>query len=116
MTPNLTTVKTPFFSSLWQRSKNLPLHQLLEPGQCFQGNPESELLNLQAHQLTLAITKKTIDENHFRATQKTMNREPPSFKLGDRIYFKNKQPGNGISSGDPDTGLFILSMADTTCT
>ena len=22
-----------------------------------------------------------------------MDRQPPSFKLGDRIYFKNKQPG-----------------------
>ena len=25
--------------------------------------------------------------------QKTMDREPPSFKLGNRVYFKNKQPG-----------------------
>ena len=22
-----------------------------------------------------------------------MDREPPSFKIGDRVYFKNKQPG-----------------------
>ena len=41
-------------------------------------------------QLPLAIVKKTLYENHFRAVQKTMNREPPYFKLGDRVYFKNK--------------------------
>ena len=34
-----------------------------------------------------------LHENHFRTAQKTMDREPPSFKLGDRVYFKNKQPG-----------------------
>ena len=53
-------------------------------------NPESGQLNLEAHKLTLAIAKKTLDENHF---QNAMDREPPSFKLGDRVYFKNKQPG-----------------------
>ena len=36
---------------------------------------------------------KTLDENCFRTAQKTMDREPPSFKLGNRVYFKNKQPG-----------------------
>ena len=51
------------------------------------------MLNLEAHQLALAITKKTLDENHFRTAQKTMDRQPPSFKIGDRVYFKNKQPG-----------------------
>ena len=72
---------------------NIPLHQLLEPMQCFLGDPESGLLNLEAHQLTLAVAKKTLDENHFRTPQKTIDREPPSFKLGDRVYFKNKPPG-----------------------
>ena len=45
------------------------------------------------HRLALAIAKKTVDENHFKIAQKTMDRTPPSFKLGDRVYFKNKQPG-----------------------
>ena len=49
------------------------------------------MLNLEAHRLALAITKKTLDENHFRTTHKTMDRQPPSMKLGDRVYFKNKQ-------------------------
>ena len=60
--------------------------------QCFIGDPESGLLNLEAHQLAPAITKKTLDENHFRTVQKTMDRESPSLKIGDRVYFKNK-PG-----------------------
>ena len=59
--------------------------------QQFLGNPESGLLNLEAHHLSLAIAKKTLDENCFRTTQKTMDRE--SFKIGDRVYFKNNQPG-----------------------
>ena len=57
------------------------------------GDSDSRLLNLEAHRLALAITKKTLDENHFRIVQKTMDRQPPSFNMGDRIYFKNKQPG-----------------------
>ena len=61
--------------------------------QPFLGDLESGLLNLETHHLALAITKKTQDENHFRTAQKTSDREPPSFKIGDRVYFKNKQPG-----------------------
>ena len=57
------------------------------------GDLDSGLLNLEAHRLALPITKKTLDDNHFRTTQKTMDRQPPSFKIGDRVYFKNKQPG-----------------------
>ena len=51
------------------------------------------MLNLETHRLTLAIAKKMLDENHFKTAQKTMDRMPPSFKIGDRVYFKNKQPG-----------------------
>ena len=58
--------------------------------QQFLGNPESGLLNLKAHHLSLAIAKKTLIENCFRTAQKTLDREPPSFKIGDRVYFKNK--------------------------
>ena len=61
--------------------------------QQFLGDPESGLLNLEVHHLVLSITKVTLDENHFRTAQKTTDREPPSFKIGDRVYFKNKQPG-----------------------
>ena len=99
MTPNLATEETPFFLS--GRDSILPLHQLLEPMQHFLGNPESGLLNLEAHQLALAIAKKMIDENCFRTAQKTIDREPPSFKLGDRVHFKKNHQENGISSERP---------------
>ena len=52
------------------------MHQLLEP-----------------HRLTLAIAKKTLENNHFKAAHKAMDRAPRILKIGDRVYFKNKQPG-----------------------
>ena len=54
---------------------------------------ESKELNLEHHHLTLAIVKRTLDENHFRNAQKTMDGKPPSLQLGGRVYFKNKKPG-----------------------
>ena len=61
--------------------------------QWFLGDPASGMLNLEAHRLTLAIAKKTLEENCFKTAQKTMDRTPSSFKIGDQVYFKNKQPG-----------------------
>ena len=92
VTPNLATAETPFFL-VYGRDPNLPLHQLLEPMQCFLGDPDSGMLNLETHRLALGIVKKTLDENRFKTAQKTMDRLLPSFKIGDRVYFKNKQPG-----------------------
>ena len=53
--------------------------------QWFLGDPESGLLNLEAHCLVLAIAKKTLDENCFRTAQKTTDTEPPSFKISNRV-------------------------------
>ena len=50
------------------------------------------MLNHEAHRLTLAIAKKTLDENHFKCALNTMDRTPPSLQIGDRVYFKKKQP------------------------
>ena len=61
--------------------------------QHFLGDPDSSKLNLETHRLALAIAKKTLDENRFTATQKTLARDKPAFQIGDRVYFKNKQPG-----------------------
>ena len=114
VTPNLATTETPFFL-VYGRDPNLPLHQLLEPIQKFLGDPDSGMLNLEAHRLVLAIAKKMLDENYFKTTQKTMDRTPPSFKIGDRVYFKENNLANGISSGDLDTELSKLSMTDIFC-
>ena len=91
VTPNLAMAETPFFLA-YGRDSNLPLHQLLEPMQWFLGDPDSGMLNLEVHRLASAIAKKRLDENHFNTAHKTMDRKPPTFKIGDRVYFKNKQP------------------------
>ena len=51
------------------------------------------MLNLETHRLALAIAKRTLDENRFTATQKTVTQDKPAFQIGDHVYFKNKQPG-----------------------
>ena len=92
ITSNLATAELPFFL-VYGRDPNLPLHQLLEPIQCFLGDPDSGMLDLETHRLALLIAKKTLDENRFTVTQKTMARDKPAFQIGDHVYFKNKQPG-----------------------
>ena len=84
--------------------------------QQFLSNPESGLLNLEAHCLALATAKKTLDENCFRTAQTTMDREPPPFKIGDRVYFKNKQPGKWDLKWRPGYRIAILSVTDSTST
>ena len=92
ITSNLATVETPFFL-VYGKDPNLPLHQLLEPMQNFLGDPDSSMLNLETHRLALTIAKKTLDENRIKTAQKTMAQKNPTFQVGDRVYFKNKQPG-----------------------
>ena len=71
MTLNLATAETPFFL-VYGRDPNLPLHQLFKPMQHFLGDPDSGMLSLETHTLALAIAKKTLDGNRFKAAQKTM--------------------------------------------
>ena len=92
ITLNLATAETPFFL-VYGRDPNLSLHQLLEPMQHFLRYPDSGMLNLESHRLALAIAKKTLHENRFKTAQKTMAWKNPAFQEGDRVYFKNKQPG-----------------------
>ena len=63
-------------------------------------NPYSDSLGIliltprsKSHCLALAIANKTLDENRLKHAQMTTNCSPPNFKVGDRVYFKNKQPG-----------------------
>ena len=58
--------------------------------QQFLGDPDSGKLHLETHRLALAIAKKTLDENRFTATQKTLARDHPAFQIGNCVYFKNK--------------------------
>ena len=67
ITPDLAPAESPFFL-VYGRDPNLPLNQLLEPTQCFLGDPDSGMLNLETHRLALAIAKMTLDENRFTAT------------------------------------------------
>ena len=92
VTSNLATAETPFFL-VYGRDPNIPLHKLLEPIQWFLSDPDFGHLDLKSHCPALAIAKKTLDENHFKHAWKTMHCTPPNFKVGDRVFFKNKQPG-----------------------
>ena len=92
VTLHFTTCETPFFL-VCGRDPNLPLHQLLESMQWFLGDPWSGCLDLKPHHLALAIAKKMVDENRFQHAWKTTNCTPPIFKIGNRVYFRNKQPG-----------------------
>ena len=58
ITLNLATAETPFFL-VYGRDPNLPLHQLLEPMQCFLGDPDSGMLNLET-QISIGNSKENI--------------------------------------------------------
>ena len=58
--PNLATSEMPFLL-VYGKDPNLPFHQLLEFMQQFLGDPDSGMLNLEAHRLVLAIAKKMLD-------------------------------------------------------
>ena len=111
VTPNLGNAETPFFL-VYGRDPNLPLHQLSEPMQHFLRDLDSGILNLEALRLALVIAKKTIDENRFKTAQKTMDQTPPSFKIGDRVYFKKKQPSKWDLNGGQEIELSAMGATD----
>ena len=69
VTPNPTMGETPFFL-IYRRDPNLPLHQLLEPMQCFFSDPDFLCLNLEMHCLALDIANKILDKNWLKMHRK----------------------------------------------
>ena len=67
--PNLTTGESPFFLA-YRRDGNQPLHQLLQPLTRFLGDPDSGLLCLNQHWLSLSIAKKYLDDHRFLTAEK----------------------------------------------
>ena len=45
------------------------------------------------HRTSHKVMKRLLDEIRFKTAQKTRDCIPSSFKIRDRVYFKNKQPG-----------------------
>ena len=55
-----------------------------------------------------------LEENCFRTAQKTTDREPPSNKIGNRVYFKDKQAGMWDMKWRPGLSSFQHCMHDCT--
>ena len=80
------------FSSLW-RTPNPALTPTSGTDAIIPRRSRIWLTHPGAHCLALAIAKKTLDENCFRTAEKTTDIGQRSFKIGNRVYFKNKQLG-----------------------
>ena len=116
ITSNLATAESSFFL-VYSRDPNLPLHQLLEPMQHFLGDSDSGKLHLETHRLALAIAKKTLDENRFTATQKTLSRDNPAFQVGDCVYFQEQTTWKmGFKVETQILDCLVLSTMDTSST
>ena len=61
--------------------------------QQFLSDPDSRGIDLESHCLALVIAKKILDENQLKHAKNTTNCTSPNFKVSNRVFFKNKQPG-----------------------
>ena len=77
-TPNLAEAESPFVL-VYGRDPYLPLHQLLEPKQCFLGDADSGKLNLEIHRLALAIAKKDTGWKRIYSYSKDSSKRQTSF-------------------------------------
>ena len=113
--PNLTTGESPFFL-VYGRDRNQPVNQLLQPLARFLGNPDSGLLCLNQHRLSLSIAKKYLDDHRFLTAEKQQTEQNQDLKLETEYTSKTKPQGNGTSNGEQDTESSGLSAKDVTCT
>ena len=92
VTPNLATAENSILLSLWKRPQ-LTSTPASRAHAMIPRRSRILITQLGGTHLALAIAKKTLDKNCFRTrtAQKTKIRETSSFKIGDRVYFKNKQ-------------------------
>ena len=112
--PNLTTGESPF-SLVYGRDGNQPVHQLLQPLTRFLGDPDSGLLCLDQHRLSLSIAKKYLDDHRFLTAEKTTEQNQDS-KLETEYTSKTKPQENRTSNGEQGTESSRLSVKDVTCT
>ena len=88
VTPNLTMAETTFFL-VYRRDPNLPLHQLSGTNATF-----LRWLRIWKTQLRKSSPCTShCQRRHWMKIVSRNHRKPPSFQIGDRVYFKNKQPG-----------------------
>ena len=111
---NLTTGESPFFL-VYGKDGNQPLHQLLQPLTRFLGDPDSGLLCLNQHRLSLSIAKKYLYDHRFLTAEK-MTEQNQDSKLEIEYTSRTKPQDNWTSNGEQDTELSGLSMKDITCT
>ena len=112
--PNLTTGESPYFL-VYRRDGDQPLHQLLQPLNRFLGDPDSGLLCLNQHRLSLSIAKKYLDDHRFLTAEK-MTEQNQDSKWKIEYTSKTKPQENGTSNGEQDTESSGFSAKDVTCT
>ena len=95
--PNLTTGESPFFL-VYGRDGNQPVHQLLQPLTRFLGDPDSGLLCLDQHRLSLSIAKKYLDDHRFLTAERQQTEQNQDFKLEDTSKTKPQEMGPQMES------------------
>ena len=113
--PNLTTGESPFFL-VYGRDGNQPVHQLLQPLTRFLGDPDSGILCLNQHRLSLSIAKNIWTTTDFSLQKRQRTEQSQDSKLETEYTSKTKPQENGTSNGEQDTESSGLSAKDVTCT
>ena len=113
--PNFTTGESPFFL-VYGRDGNQPLHQILQPLTRFLGDPDSGLLCLDQHRLSLSIAKKYLDDHSSSLQKRQQTEQNQDSKWEIEYNSKTKPQENGTSNGEQDTESSGLSVKDATCT